>query len=74
MTRNSEGIKTMFGGHGRWNEPALPPDNSCALCQEQLQRIGKTALCLVCRAVYVMQENGLWNYLGKTNERHKKTG
>jgi hypothetical protein len=55
----------MFGGAGRWNEPALPPKESCALCQEKLQVIELTALCKSCGAFYVKSDKGLWNYLGK---------
>ena len=70
---NSEGLKMMYGGAGSWNFPPLQI-GVCALCQEKLRVIGKTHMCTACRAVYIKQDNGLLNYLGKTNERCKETG
>ncbi|MHA1951881.1 MAG: hypothetical protein ACW987_18700, partial [Candidatus Thorarchaeota archaeon] len=69
---NSEGIKMMFGGAGSWNEPALPPRGSCALCQEELQVIELTALCKSCGAFYIRSSTKLWDYLGKVG-RYVKT-
>ncbi len=69
---NSEGIKMMFGGAGSWNEPALPPKNTCAFrCEQQLLLVGKTALCLGCGALYIRRDTGLLDYLGKSNERDR---
>jgi hypothetical protein len=64
---NSEGIKMMFGGACAWNQKALAPVGSCCFCEETLAKVGRVYRCIdrSCKAIFILQENGLLNYLGK---------
>jgi hypothetical protein len=65
MSRNSKGLRDMRGGLLPFNGKAFVRDNSCAICEQQLVKVGRCHMCHHCGAVYVVQDNGLLNYLGK---------
>jgi hypothetical protein len=62
---NSEGIKMMYGGSATFNKKGLPPPGSCCFCEELLMKIDRVSRCLNCKAIFILQKNGLLKYIGK---------